>query len=537
HGATFSSEELHKDSPTQAVQIGDPITQKKLSDFIMEARDLSLYRFITDNGAGGLSSSIGEMSSVCGGCEMDISKAPLKYHGLAPWEILLSEAQERMSFAVPKTKITRFLKLAAKRDVEAVVLGKFTDSGKFHIKFGNKTVAYLDLEFMHDGLPKMKLKAKWFPPKFPEPSFSDKTLREELIAVLGRLNVCSNEFKSRQYDHEVKGISVIKPFVGSKRDVASDATVIAISPLSKEGVILSSAILPRYSLIDTYHMTASVIDLAIRKIISVGGQLGQIAGLDNFCWPDPVHSEKNPDGEYKLAQLVRSNQSLYEYTKAFGVPCISGKDSMKNDSTRGGKKISILPSLLFSAVSRIEDISKALTLDAKFAGDLVCVIGLTRPELGGSEYLAMLEKVGNKVPKVEAKIAIKTYQRVSMLTSKGLLNSLHTPSIGGLAVGFAKIAIGGRLGLSIDIDKIPSEDVCSASELLFSESNMRFIATISPERMEAVSKVVSGISFAIVGRVVETQSIEFKSKKNEMANFSIPLKKLVSAYKTPLNGV
>ena len=397
HGATFSSEELHKDSPVQAVQIGDPITQKKLSDFIYEARDRGLYRFITDNGAGGLSSSVGEMASLCGGCKIDLAKAPLKYAGLAPWEILVSEAQERMSFAVPQDKIEEFLALAASRDVEISVLGEFTDTGKFHILYDGRTVCWLDIDFMHNGLPRMELNAVWRRPRFDEPVLTNRDLVQDIIAMTGRLNICSDETKARQYDHEVKGLSVIKPFVGKCRDIASDATVTMIEPLSTEGVVLSAAILPRYSDVDTYWMMASSIDLAVRRIIAVGGKLGHIAGLDNFCWPDPVQSEKTPDGEYKLAQLVRANQALYDFTKLYKVPCISGKDSMKNDSTRGGRKISIPPSVLFSAISRMDDITKAVTLDAKHAGDAVYILGETHPELGGSEYFAMLNATGNSV--------------------------------------------------------------------------------------------------------------------------------------------
>ncbi|HRR05961.1 MAG TPA: AIR synthase-related protein [Victivallales bacterium] len=531
HGATFSSEELHSESPTQAVQIGDPITQKKLSDFILEARNKNLYRFITDNGAGGLSSSIGEMATQCGGCEMDLSKAPLKYHGLAPWEILLSEAQERMSFAVPKNNIKKFLNLAKKRDVEATVLGKFTNTGKFHIKYGKKTVAYLDLNFMHNGLPRMKLKAKWTPPKFPEIKIksSSTELKNDFENILSRLNICSNEYKARQYDHEVKGISIIKPFCGVKRDVLS------LKALEKEGIVLSSAILPRYSLIDTYHMTASVIDLAVRRILSAGGNINHIAGLDNFCWPDPVQSEKTPDGEYKLAQLVRANQALYKYTKIFGVPCISGKDSMKNDSTRGGKKISILPSLLFSAISRIDDISKALDLSAKFAGDMLCVIGITKAELGASEYLSMKGQIGNNVPKVDAKLAMKIYKKITLLTQNELLHSLHAPALGGLSVGFAKIAIAGRLGMDIDLDKIPGE-VKNPAELLFSESNSRFIATFPEKNLKKIKNILNGIPFAVIGIITDKNEISIKSKKFKI-NFSSELEKLIENYKTPLNGV
>ncbi|MDD2404567.1 MAG: AIR synthase-related protein [Victivallaceae bacterium] len=534
HGATFSSEELHQDSPSQAVQIGDPITQKKIGDFIYEARDRGLYRFVTDNGAGGLSSSVGEMAGICNGCRMDLKKAPLKYAGLDPWEILVSEAQERMSFAVPPEHIAEFKALAEARGVEVTVLGEFTDNGKFHMTWGDKTVAYLDIDFMHNGLPRMKLKAKWQPPRHSEPDFSDRNLADDALDIVGRLNLCSNEYKARQYDHEVKGLSVIKPFIGRERDVLSDATVFMIEPLSREGVILSGGILPRYSDIDTYHMMASIIDLAIRRIIAVGGKLGHIAGLDNFCWPDPVQSPKTPDGEYKLAQLVRANQALYDYTKAFLVPCISGKDSMKNDSTRGGRKISIPPTVLFSAISKMDDIAKAVTLDAKFAGDLVYVVGETAPELGGSEYYAMLGATGNNVPKVNAEYAQRIYRAVSEATEEELVNSLHTPAIGGLVAGLAKVAMGGRLGLAIDLTAIPSTGSLSTAEALFSESNSRFIMTVNPAKAARLEEVLRGVPFAQVGQVADTSEVSLKTAEGLI---KLPLAGLMKKYKETLAGI
>ncbi|MCP3964909.1 MAG: phosphoribosylformylglycinamidine synthase [Lentisphaerae bacterium] len=535
HGATFSSEELHQDSPTQAVQIGDPITQKKMSDFIYEARSLSLYRFVTDNGAGGLSSSIGEMAELCGGCCMDLKKAPLKYAGLDPWEILVSEAQERMSFAVPPENVEEFKQLAVDRDVEITVLGEFTDSGKFHMIYGDKTVALLDIEFMHDGLPRMQLKAEWKRPVFTEPDVQDRDCGKDIAELASRLNICSDEYKARQYDHEVKGLSVIKPFVGKERDVVSDATVTMIEQLSSEGVVLSEGILPRYSDIDTYHMMASIIDLAIRRIIAVGGKLGHIAGLDNFCWPDPVQSEKTPDGEYKLAQLVRANQALYDYTKAFKVPCISGKDSMKNDSTRGGRKISIPPTVLFSAISKMDNIRKAVTLDAKFADDLVYVIGDTANELGGSEYYFMLNETGNNVPQVDSAKAISIYGAVAKVTEAELANSLHTPALGGLGVAFAKVAMGGRFGMDIDADKIPTNDELTLQQKLFSESNSRFVMTVSPDNAGKVEALLAGVPFAQVGKVVNTKSLEFRSKGAKVTNISLDA--ILNGYKNTLDQI
>jgi phosphoribosylformylglycinamidine synthase len=281
-------------------------------------------------------------------------------------------------------------------------------------------------------------------------------------------------------------------------------------------------------------MMASIIDLSIRRIIAVGGKLGHIAGLDNFCWPDPVQSEKTPDGEYKLAQLVRANQALYDYTKAFKVPCISGKDSMKNDSTRGGRKISIPPTVLFSAISRMEDISKAVTLDAKFAGDEVYVIGGTKAELGGSEYFAMQDKIGNSVPEVNVENAIKIYNAVSDITERKLASSLHTPALGGLALGFVKVSMGGRLGLDIDVEKIPVEGELSFEEIMFSESNSRFIMTANPDNAEEIASLLEGISYAKVGYVREKMEICFEYAEKV---FKVKTNLALEKYKQTLHNV
>ena len=533
HGATFSSEELHKDSPVQAVQIGDPITQKVMADFIYEARDSSLYRFVTDNGAGGLSSSIGEMATECGGCKLDLGKAPLKYAGMEPWEIWVSEAQERMSFAVPPENIDQFMAIARKHEVEATVLGEFTDSGKIHLLYNEKTAAYLDIDFLHGGCPRMKLKAKWTPPKWSEPGkdvLDKRNIKDDLLNMLSKLNICSNEYKARQYDHEVKGLSVVKPFIGVNSDVSNDAGVFMAKPLSREGIVLASALLPGYSDIDTYHMMAASIDLAVRRTIAAGADFGHIAGLDNFCWPDPVKSDKTPDGEYKLAQLVRANQALYDYTKIFKVPCISGKDSMKNDSTRGGKKISIPPTVLFSTIAKISDVSKAVTPDVKFAGDSVYIIGTTKSELGGSEYYSMLGHVGNSVPKVDAISANRLYQTISNLTHTEMVRSIIAPGEGGLAAAFAKMAIGGNLGLDIDYSKIPVSQQLSEKEIFFSESASRFIITVAPDKTEKFEKELEGFIFEKVGKVISEPYLKY-------ANESISIDEMRTNYKSTLKEI
>ena len=498
HGATFSSLQLDEDSPVTAVQIGDPITQKKMLDLLLEARDMGLYRSITDNGAGGLSSSVGEMAQLSGGCLIELDKCPLKYPGLDPWEILVSESQERMTLAVSPEKIDEFLILAKTRDVEATVIGTFTDSGKFHVKYGEKSVAYLDMEFLHNGLPGLKLNARWIQRKFEEPVIGIVDLTMVLKNLLSRLNICSKEYVIRQYDHEVQAGSVIKPLTG---DGPSDAAVIRPLLDSMEGVVVANGICPRYGDIDTYHMTACAIDEAVRNHIAVGGSFDHLAGLDNFCWCDPEKSEKTPDGEYKLAQLVRANMALYDYTKAYGVPCISGKDSMKNDYQIGGRKISIPPTVLFSTIGKIEDVRKAVTMDVKRSDDRVYVLGMTRDELGASEYFASLGYIGNDVPRVNASSARKLYIALEKAINEGVVASCHDCSDGGLGVALAESAFSGDLGMTIELTKVPVENIRRADTILFSESQSRFVVTVAPGNVGRFEAIMKGNVFADVGAV------------------------------------
>jgi phosphoribosylformylglycinamidine synthase len=535
HGATFSSEELHEDSPVTAVQIGDPITQKKMTDFLLMARDRNLYRAITDNGAGGLSSSVGEMARLSGGSEIDLQKAPLKYAGLQPWEILLSEAQERMTLAVAPKQIDAFLALAGKMEVEATVLGRFTDSGKFHVRYGEQTVACLDMAFLHNGLPHMRLNARWQPPRHEEPDFPEPVeLGSAMKTMLSRLNICSKESVVRQYDHEVQGGSVVKPLVGAANDGPSDAAVIRPLLDSFEGVVTANGICPRYCDIDAYHMAACAIDEAVRNTIAVGGSLERMAGLDNFCWCDPVQSEKTPDGQYKLAQLVRANMALYDYTTAYGVPCISGKDSMKNDYQIGDTKISIPPTLLFSTIGFIKDVRKAVTMDVKQPGDLVYVLGTTYQELGGSEWYALHGHLGNSVPRVNANKAKKLYTALSRAIEAGLVASCHDCSDGGLGVALAETAFAGGLGLTVDLSRIPCEGLQRNDELLFSESQSRFVVTVSPSAKPAFQRVLKGNVCAEVGRVNAEEMLEISGLKGNRI-VAENIHELKAAWQKPLN--
>ena len=502
HGATFSSEELSEVSPTSAVQIGDPITQKRMTDFLLIARDLDLYTSITDNGAGGLSSSVGEMAQDTNGCIIHIDRAPLKYQGLSPWEILLSEAQERMNVAVSPEKLDEFMALSEKMNVTSTVLGEFTDSGKLHVFYKGETVAYLDMDFLHNGLPRMNLPARWVrvirdEPPVKEPADYSAALKQ----VLRRWNVCSKEYVVRQYDHEVQGGSVVKPLTGRQDNGPSDAGVVRPDLDSPRGVVVSHGICPKYSEFDTYNMVACAIDEAIRNNIATGGSMGRMALLDNFCWSDPVVSERNQEGPYKLAQLVRANMALYDYTTLFGTPCISGKDSMKNDYMFNDIKISVPQTVLISAISVIDDIRRAVTMDFKEEGDLVIIVGKTYGEMAGSEYLALSGLHGNIAPRVRGRTAKTTYNRLEKAIRSGIIRSCHDISDGGIACALAESSFAGGLGIDVDLSKVPSIGVYRDDLLLFSESQSRFIVSVKEGDFGAFEKTMKGVAYGVIGHV------------------------------------
>ncbi len=524
HGATFSSQELHEESPIQAVQIGDPITQKKMTDFMLEALELDLFTSLTDNGAGGLSSSVGEMARSTGGAELDLAMAPLKYPGLMPWEILLSEAQERMTVGVPPDRLDSFVELAARREVEATPLGTFTDSGYFHVRYGQQTVAYLEMGFLHDGWPKPVLPARWERPAsrpLPEIAAAPQQVLEELLKGV---NIASKEVKSRQYDHEVKGRTVIKPFVGVSADTPSEATVFLVDYNRPEGVVLAEGINPYYSDLDTRAMAMAVVDEAVRRLIATGARPGTISALDNFCWPDPVESPSTPDGRYKLAQLIRTCEGLYEACVAYGVPLISGKDSMKNDSTRGGVKISIPPTLLVSAMGKIDDVRLARTPEPKGAGDRIYVVGETRQELGASEFARWAEAtgggtadsstggaeaggggidaaVGGRPPSTDPARLNERYRKMATAIDKGIPESVKTPSLGGLGAALAWMAFGAELGIEVDLDLLPVEGEVDLWGRLFSESTGRFLITVTTQTADAFETALAGEPLARLGCV------------------------------------
>ncbi len=469
HGATFSSLALDESSPLSAVQIGDPITQKKMADFLLEARDLGLYRAITDNGAGGLSSSFGEMAAACGGVRLELERAPLKYQGLAPWEILVSESQERMSLAVPPEHYHALAELAARREVELADLGAFTAAGTVELRYASELVGLLDLQFLHHGLPRMELRAVWQPPTPPAvaPERTPPPAQDVLPRLLADPNIASKEALVRQYDHEVQALTVGKPFVGRQMDGPGDGAVLRPRADSLRAITVTHGICPWYSAHDAYHMAMCAVDEAVRAHVACGGAPDRMAALDNFCWPDPVAGPDNPEGEFLLAQLVRAARGLQQACLAYELPLISGKDSMKNNAVVDGRRIAVLPTLLVSVLGIMADLRRSPSTDFKRPGDLICLVGDDRGELGATAYARLLAAVGAALPiaepqrhcpTVDAPAAMPRYRLLHQAIAAGWVASAHDLADGGLAVALAECAIGGRLGARIDLARVPVAD-------------------------------------------------------------------------------
>jgi len=520
HGVTAASETYSEHTPAGHVQIGDPYTQKKMQDFLLEARDEGLVAYITDNGGGGLSSSIGESSCFSNGCRVNLDKVPLKYEGLDQWEIWVSESQERMTIAVKPQHLDRFMALSEKHAVESTVIGEYNDSGFLQLDYKGKTCAHIRMDLLESDFPQWEFDAEWIPPDIRglvEPVLSEPKDNGALLhAILSRPNICARNWIVRQYDHEVQGGSVIKPLVGKQRDIPTDAAVVKPVLDSNRGIAFSQALIPFYSEIDTYNMTAATIDEAVRKILAVGGNPDHMGGVDNFCWPTiEYHPIKNPDGKYKAAQLVRSNWALKDCCIAYGIPLLSGKDSMYIDGNLEGpfgerRKVSGLPTLLFTICSVISDISKCITMDVKFPEDLVYVLGETRNELGASEYYQMMGLTGLNVPSVDAERFLPQYRALHKAILKNQVSSCHAVSRGGLAIHLAMAAMAGELGMELDLNRIPAAGGLTASQILYSESCGRLVITVAPEKRESFEKTFSGMKIGLIGAV--TKSPDFSVK-------------------------
>lgn len=530
HGATFSSMALDDLSPSSAVQLGDPITQKRVADFLIEARDMGLYRAITDNGAGGLSSSVGELARLSGGARMDVSLAKTKYPGLKPYELVVSESQERMTLAVPPERLGLFLALADRRGVEVSDLGEFNDSGCFDIFYGPKRVASLDLEFLHGGVPRMEIQARWEQPGQVDTTGAEVPLFESegsrtLLHLLGRPNIASKEWLIRQYDHEVQGTSVVKPLhlVGAGTQAAwsgpNDGAVLKPKANSEVGLAVACGINTKLSDIDPYLMAQSAVDEAVRNLLCVGAEYGHpesvLALVDNFCWPDPVSDP------VKAGWLVRACYGLRNAALALSVPLVSGKDSMKNDYRgRLGEEdiqISVPPTLLMTAVGRVPDIRQARTADFKNIGDLIYVVGASSLSLTGTEFAQAFPQwsslfsqgpQGSGVaggPNWEE--ALRIYGWIGGGSGKEhvRLRSLHDISEGGILVSIAESLLARSYGATLTFPK----DV-QPWEFAFGEGFHGFIASLAEGDATAIEAewYHLGIPFRRLGTVTAQEKLE-----------------------------
>ena len=546
HGVTASSETFSENTPAGHVQIGDPYTQKKMHDFLLDARDHGLIQFLTDNGGGGLSSSVGESARFSGGCHIQLEKVPLKYDGLDQWEIWVSESQERMTVSVKPEHLSSFMALSDKHAVESTVIGQYTDTGKLHITYNDEPCAYVDIDLLTTGFPQWEFDAVWQPPKkrgLHEPVLQEPSqYNEVLLNLLASPNISSKEWVFRQYDHEVQGTSVIKPLVGAQRDMPSDAAVIRPVLASNQGLALTQALLPAYSAIDAYHMTTCTIDEAVRRIIAVGGTLAHIGGVDNFCWPNiQYHPIDNPDGKFKAAQLVRSCQALKEMCLAYEIPLLSGKDSMYVDGHLPGRygevhKVSASETLQFTTIGLIDDITKCVTMDSKVPGDLVYAIGTTHNELGGSEYYQHFGYVGVKVPRVDATHHKPVYAALQRAIAQELVASAHGIYRGGVGVHLALIAMGGNLGMHINLNDLPADEHQRNDVLLFSESSGRFIVTVDPKNQQKFETLFKDLDYACIGRVTEEPHLTVNGLDG-LPVIHLNISDLKSAWKQPFGNL
>ncbi len=461
----------------------------------------------------------------------------MKYSGLKPWEIFVSESQERMTLVVEPKDLEAIHQMATEMEVEMTDIGYFTKDGYLEVRYNGEKVAYLNMEFLHDGVPIKHLIAEWEKPDLYEPSIamnmmvSDPSMpayNDMLLAMMSSLNICSRENVIRQYDHEVKGKTIIKPLMGQNGKAPQDAAVMRIGFETYEGVTVSNGILPRYGDINAYEMSAGAFDEAVRQIISVGGQLPNTAendGVfwsinDNFCVPDSVyHPETNPDGKEKLAKLVQMCEALYDMATYFDIPLTSGKDSMKNDYKGDGVKISIPPTILYSMSAKVPDIRKTVTSNFKQAGDLVYQLGKTYNELGASEFYNLFNELGANVPKVRKEDAKRLYLKVMEANAEGLITSSHDLSDGGLAVTVVESAFGGDLGVSLQLETLKGNDL-DLNVILFSESHSRFVVSIPPEHQFEFEQVL-GDDATLLGKVTNEKNVVFDFGGERVVNLPV----------------
>jgi phosphoribosylformylglycinamidine synthase len=525
HGVTFASAELTEKSETvsrPAVQIANPIEEEKLKRAIIAIRDLELASAITDLGGGGLSSAVGETAKRfdCGAV-VYLEKVPLKYPGLAPWEIYISESQERMLLAVPPENLEKVLEIFQSEDVEATAIGKYTSDKVLRIFYMEEKVAEIDIPFLFEP-PKAMRTAEYAPPQLEEPSFPEpEDLNKILMHLLASPNIASKESVIRTYDHEVKGNTVLKPLHGEYGG-PNDAAVLKPLKGSWKGLAISCGMNPNYGKIDPYWMAASAIDEAIRNNVAVGGR--RVALLDNFTWGNP----EKPD---RLGSLVRACEACYRFAKAFKTPFISGKDSLYNESPAGP----VTPTLLITAIGIVPDIRIAVSMDVKAPGSSIYIVGKTYRELGGSEYYRLMGFCGKSVPKVRPAQARKTFRALTRAIDLGLVSACHDLSEGGLAAAAAEMAFSGGYGMELDLRRVPAENLGRNDFLLFSESNSRFLVEVPSGCERDFEALMGNVFHAKIGEVAKAPRLCVYGLDGDVV-VDAPLSDLLKAWKSFLGS-
>ncbi len=526
HGVTFASAELTKESEElsrPAVQIANPVEEERLKRAIIRTRDDGLASAITDLGGGGISCATGEMAHRFNcGVYVEIEQVPLKYPGMAPWEIYISESQERMLISVPERNLQEVLDIFESEDVEATPIGRFTDDGILRVDYSGQRVAELDLDFMFQP-PRVKRTARWKKPAYEDPSFPEpKDLNGEVLRLISSPNIASKEPVIRTYDHEVKGNTALKPLQGTYGG-PNNAAVIKPLKNSWKGIVVSCGMHPNYGKVDSYWMAASCIDEAIRNSTAVGGR--RIALLDNFTWGNP----EKPD---RLGSLVRACQACYDFAKGFGTPFISGKDSLYNESPLGP----ITPTLLITAIGVIPDVRKAVSVDLKQPGNIIYMVGQTLPELGGSEYYRTKGFVGKSVPRVRVDKAKKNASSIVKAIDYGYVKSCHDLSEGGLAIAAAEMAFSGGYGMELHLKKVPMVEKFSRSDLaIFSESNSRFLVEVKEKRREDFDMLMKGNVYAAIGQVKKESYLSILDLNDEKA-VDVNITELRNSWRSTLGG-
>ena len=483
-GATFSSMTMDVTTGEIAgasVQIGDPIVEKALIDLLADRRDL--YRSITDCGAGGLSSAIGELASESG-ARVDLDDLPLKYPGLAGWEIWLSEAQERMVVTVANSR--PLIDACESHGVEWTDVGEITGDGHLVVRHRSEAIVDLAVEFLHGGRPRREMRAV-LPRPDRAPASAPEVSRhldgvDHVATVLGLLshpNIASKAHVIRRYDHEIRGATVIRPLVGARRDGHADGTVLA-EPSEVHGLAIGIGVSPWQGVVDPERMGLSVVDEAIRNVVACGADPDRVVLMDNFSWGDPRRPET-------LGQLVAAVDGICTAAEAFGAPFISGKDSLNNEyAGPDGTRSAVPPTLVITAVAHVPDAGRTVTPDCKVPGNRLLTLGTAVATFGGSHVAQVHDVTGaGPVPAWDA-ASPERFRTLHRAIMDDLVVACHDISEGGLAVAVAEMAIGGDLGVDMSGWPTIAADDASLGTFLYAETPGRFVIEVAPEVVGAI---------------------------------------------------